>query len=131
MMSEGNGFATRDAFLGPAKRRFTDVEIETLGKVRIRSLTELERSKFEASMRAKNGEVSNVKLVDMKARLIVLCVVDGEGNPLLTHRDIDQLLQQDSKVTNELVDAIQAHCGFTKTDIEELEKNCGATATGS
>ncbi len=130
-MSEGNGFATRDAFLGPAKRRFTEAEIENLGKVRIRSLTELERSKFEASMRAKDGQVSNVKLVDMKARLIVLCVVDGDGNPLLTHRDIDQILQQDSKVTNELVDRIQEHCGFTKADIEDLEKNCAPTPTGN
>ncbi len=130
-MSEGNGYATRDAFLGPAKRRFTEAEVEGLGKVRIRSLTELERSKFEASMRAKNGEVSNLKLVDMKARLIVLCVVDGDGNPLLTHRDIDQILQQDSEVTNEVVDQIQEHCGFTKSDIEELEKNCAATPTGN
>jgi len=130
-MSETNGFITRDALLRPAVRRFKTIEIADWGKFRIRSLTELERSRFEASIRDKRGQVSNTKLIDLKCRLIVLCVVDGDGNQLLSNSDIDTLRNQDAKFTNELVDAIQTHCGITESDMEELEKNSEATADAS
>ncbi len=113
----------RDALLGAPARRFAEVAIEGLGRVRIRSLTELERSRIEASMRDKKGNLSSSRMVDLKCRLIVDSVVDGEGNPLFTNSDIDRIRQQDSKVTNSLVEAIQAHCGWSDSDLEDLEKN--------
>lgn len=116
-------FVTRDAILAPLKRRFQEVEVAGWGKFRLRSLNELERSKFEASIRDKQGRVVNNKLVDLKCRLIVLCVVDENGDPLLTDADINALRQQDSKYTNTLVEAIQKHCGISDADMEELEKN--------
>ena len=121
----------RDALLGAAPRRFVTVEIENLGNVRIRSLTELERSRIEASMRDKKGNLSSSRMLDLKCRLIVDCVVDANGNPLFTNSDIDRIRQQDSKVTNELVDAIQAHCGWSDEDLEDVEKNSAATAGGN
>lgn len=119
---------SRDALLGAAPRRFAVVPIEGLGNVRIRSLTELERSRIEVSMRDKRGNLSSAKSMDLKSRLIVDCVVDAQGNQLYTNNDIQHLRRQDSKVTNALVDAIQAHCGWSDDDIEDLEKNSGATA---
>lgn len=116
-------FCTREQMLSAPKRRFTEVDIADWGKFRIRSLTELERSKFEASIRDKQGRVSNNKLLDLKCRLIVLCVVDANGDTILTNADIDALREQDSYRTNALVDAIQKHCGFSDSDIEDLEKN--------
>lgn len=130
-MSEGNGFITRDAILAPAKRRFAEVAIRSWGKFRIRSLTELERSRFEASIRDKRGQVIADKMVDLKCRLIVLAVVDNEGNQLLTNSDIEQLRQQDSKLTNELVDFIQKHCGISDVDLEDLEKNSEPTSVAA
>ncbi len=120
-MSEG--LFSKDALLGPAKRRFATVEIADLGKVRIRSLTEGERSRIETSMMGKAGEVNANKLVDLKCRMIVECVVDDDGNQVFSKTDIDRLRQQDCKVTNDISDAIQSHCGFSKTDLENLEKN--------
>ena len=114
---------TREAILSAPKRRFTEITIADWGTFRIRSLTELERSRFESSIRDKQGRINNNKLLDLKCRLIVLCVVDGDGNPLLTEADIAALREQDSLRTNTLVEAIQKHCGFSDTDIEDLEKN--------
>lgn len=116
-------FASRESILAAPKRRFTTVDIPEWGCFRIRSLTELERSRFEASIRDKKGQVSNSKLLDLKCRLIVLCVVDADGNTILTDADIPALREQDSRRTNTLVDAIQEHCGFSDSDVEELEKN--------
>jgi hypothetical protein len=114
---------SRDALLGAAVRRFAEVDIDGLGRARIRSLTELERSRIEASMRDKKGQLSSSRMVDLKCRLIVDAVVDAESNPLFTNSDIERIRQQDSKVTNALVEAIQAHCGWSDSDLEELEKN--------
>lgn len=94
----------------------------------MRSLSELERSRFEASCRDKKGQVAPTKLLDMKCRMIVLAAVDGEGNQIFTNSDVDQLRQQDSKFTNALVDEIQKHWGVTDDDLEDLEKNCEPTA---
>lgn len=115
--------ATREHLLAAPKRRFAEVEIPGWGTVRIRSLSELERSRFEASIRDKRGQVSASKLIDLKCRLIVLCVVDTDGNPILSNNDIEQLRQQDSRLTNLLTEKIQEHCGITDNDIEEMEKN--------
>lgn len=112
-----------DALLGAAPRRFATVSIESLGNVRIRSLTELERSRIEASMRDKKGQVAGAKILDLKCRMIVECLVDANGNQLFTNKDIERIRQQDSKVTNAIVDAIQAHCGWTDDDVEDIEKN--------
>lgn len=130
-MSEGNGYINRDAILQRKPRRYRDVEVDGWGKFRIRSITEAERSRFEASIRDKNGQVSSSKMVDLKSRLIVLCVVDANGDPLLQNSDIAVLREQDSRFTNELVEAIQAHCGYSTTDLEDLEKNSAATSGAS
>lgn len=122
-MSESNGYATREALLGPLKRRFADVDIAGWGKVRLRSLSELERSRIEASMLDKKGQLSSTKIVDIKCRWIVAAVVDGDGNPILTNSDIPQLQQQDSSLTDSLMEAIKGHCGISDRDLEELEKN--------
>lgn len=115
--------ATRDQILCAGKRRFREVEVPGWGAFRIRSMTELERSRFEASILDKKGQVASGKLVDQKCRLIVLCVVDENGDPLLTNNDIDTLRQVDSAFTNKLVEAIQEHCGFSDRDWEEITKN--------
>ena len=113
----------KDALLGAAKRRFAVMPIDGLGNVRIRSLTELERSRLEASVRDKKGNLSSAKMLDLKCRLIVLCVVDEQGNQLFTNSDIERLGQQDSRITNALVEAIQTHCGWSEGDLEAIEKN--------
>jgi hypothetical protein len=130
-MSETNGFAKREAILARKPRRIKTVEIPGWGKFRIRSLTELERSRFEATIRDKSGQVSSTKMIDLKCRLIVLCVVDENSDPLLTNADIEELRQQDSMLTNALVEEIQAHCGYSDTDLGELEKNLERTPAAS
>lgn len=131
-MSEQNGFITREAALQRKPRRFAEIEIEGWGKFRIRSLTERERSaQFEASIRGANGQVVHRKLGDLKCQLIVLTVVDADGNLLFTNNDIPELREQDSALTNTLVDFIHKHCRINATDLEELEKNSAATSAAS
>ena len=47
-MSESNGFATREALIGKASRRYIDIRVPSGHKVRLQSLSEGEMAAVEA-----------------------------------------------------------------------------------
>ena len=120
-MSESNGYADKASILGANKRRFRDVDVPLIGKVRIRSLTERERSEYEAGFLDGSGNVSS--LVDSKVRLIVLCVCNAEGHRLFTDEEATVLSDVDAVVTNTLADECRRLSGFSDEDVGKLEKN--------
>lgn len=127
-----SSFLGRDQLLAKTKRRFSEATLPDGDKVRIRSLTERERSKYESETLNKKGELNQAKLADAKRRLIAICVCDSEGNTILTADDVRSLEEVDSAVTQTLYDAIRQHCGFDQRDVEELVKNSeGAPAAAS
>lgn len=126
-MSESNGLATRESLLANTARRFEIFELPDGSKVRVRSLTELERQKYELASLSKKGELLQSRLLTMKCRLIVLCIVDADGNPVFTDADVSALQEQDSQLTNALADVCQHHAGISDADIEGLEKNSVST----
>lgn len=129
-MSESNGFVTRDVLLGRFVRRFKPVDVR-LGRFRLRSVNEAERSRFEASLKDKNGNLSMSRSLDLKCRAIVLGVDDGNGNQMYSNSDIEFIRQQDSRDVNELAMAIVDFWGLIGDDIEDLEKNLEATVGAS
>jgi hypothetical protein len=123
-MSETKGtLTTRDTFLRPAKRRFAHVDLPDGQRVRIRSLTEREKSEFEADILTTKGVPSRNRIADANRRLIVLTLVDENGDLLLQPGDVASLEQLDGAVTGYLADEIGRHCGFAGSDIEGLVKN--------
>jgi hypothetical protein len=102
-MSEENGLATANQlFNSVGRRRYEELTIPTSGlRVRIRSLTERELSRYQSATIASTGTgLKRSKLEDASRRLIVLCLVDGEGNPLLRDRDVARLAEWDSADTS-------------------------------
>lgn len=124
-MSEENGYADKSQILAANKRRFADVDVAGVQRLRIRSLTEKERSKYEADFLDTEGKATN--LVTGKARLIILCVCDASGRRLFSDADIAAILEMDAVVTNSITDACRSHCGFTDADVEDLAKNLKPT----
>lgn len=121
-MSETNGYATPDLLFGsPVKRRFADVQVEGLGKFRIRSLTDLEKSSYDAAAINKDGKFNRMAAVSANARICVLCCVDGEGNPIFCDEHIGKLQELDAGALGELADECRRHCGFV--EIDEAAKN--------
>ena len=114
-----NNYLSADDLVKTRARRYRDVEIEGSGKVRIRSLTERERSAFEAEITTIKGRVKQIARV----KLLALCLVDSNGDALLTDDQVTRLLDQDSKLTGDIFNACLEHVGLTENDIEELEKN--------
>lgn len=130
-MTTTNGYATRDVFLAPAKRRFKDVMLPVRGiKLRIRSLMEREKEEYEAAF-FRGDTVRKDKLVDSRRRLIVLCLCDADGQPILSNADLDSLKDLDGADIAHLARECEEHCGFKPGEIEATEKNSEAVRAGS
>lgn len=106
-----NGYAGASELLAMTARRYEDVPTPA-GLFRIQSLTEKERAHLETKM---NDEAEL-----FRGSLIAMCVVDGDGNRILTEDQAQQLLDVDSRVTSIITDAIGELCGAIN---EETEKN--------
>ena len=112
-------FATRDnLFATKSLRRYTTVEVNG-GMYRLQSLTEGEKSRYEASIVNSKGVTSK----DARKRLLILMLVDAEGERLLTSADMDALEEVDGLVTSTLFTAAIRHAGFDQSDIDELVGN--------
>lgn len=127
-MTMSNGFAGKDYFFAAAKRRFKEVALADGNKVRIRSLTAAEWADIDArNVDMKKGGLSAVGLRNSDLRMIVAAVVDGEGNPVFTDGDLQQLGQIDAGIVVPLVKAIKEHSGL-RQDVEDALKNLSTTA---
>ena len=122
-MSEGNGFATRDDFFAATKRRYKEVPLWTGKKARIRSIFENEFQEIDVrNIDFRKGGLSAVGIRSSNARLIVLTVCDGQGEPLFTEQDVSKISSLDSALVEPLVREIREHCGL-RQDADELLKN--------
>lgn len=127
-MSESNGYVTRDMLLARVPRRFKDVQVPGLGKVRIRSLTEAEVQKIEQPnyrIKGKTGTaaVNLDKLADQTLRYIAAAVVDGNGDAILSNADVDDLRQKDKGMIDFLYREIESFCGLEDSSAVEKKES--------
>jgi hypothetical protein len=133
-MSETNGLATAEQLMAVAgKRRYYELTLPTSKlRVRIRSLTERELSKYQTATIASAGTgIKRSRLEDATRRLIVMCLVDGEGNQVFTDADVPKLADWDAADTSCLYDDCAKHCGINRQDIEDLVGNSEGIPAGS
>lgn len=116
-MSE-NGYATRDDLFGkPTERRFKDVTVDGK-KFRLRSLTAGELNPWAAKSQTEEGAAT------AGPRLIVLMVVNADGQRILGDQDVKNVLAMDAAVVAELARHCQEHSGqLDEEAIEGIEKN--------
>ena len=118
---------TKSDLLKKAVRRYQEFTLTIGGDqktCRIQSLNEKERSDYEAATEsAKTKAAKAARWKDSKRRLIVLCVVDADGNLILNMADITQLENVDSHITSTIFSKCIEHVGFTDEDVEVLAGN--------
>ena len=135
-MSENETLASAaELFPSKAKRRYRIEKLPVLGrKVRIQSLMEREQAEFETAIIAQGGGTNRLvkaRLLDANRRLIALCLVDGEGQRLLTDNEARKIATWDAADSNFLTDVCKQHCGLNSDAIEELVKNSAETGDES
>lgn len=94
------------------------------GEVRLRSLTGAERDQYEAdSIKTGKGGRREHNLSNLRARLIALCAIDDNGNPLFTRGDVMRLGQKSALALERLFDEATKLNGMSDEDVEELAGN--------
>lgn len=121
-----------DLFCSPLRRRYSVVgPLPVMGcHCRIRSLTEREMSSYQSAIFQSSG-MKKARLEDAGRRLIALCLVDDQGNPICTPEHVATMADWDAADSHFLYNACAAHCGIKAEEIEDLVKNCEATSDGS
>lgn len=89
----------------------------------LRTLSAAERDVYETEIfEYKKREVIFNRL-NIKARLLVRCIANEQGNRIFADNQVDALGNKSAKVLNRLFDIAQKLNGLTVEDVEELEKN--------
>jgi hypothetical protein len=124
---------TKEMFLRSYKPPVEDVPLPELGPgvvIRVRGMTTRERSDFERQFMSKSGERIPGRTQEMRERLLVWACVDENNAPLFSLSDIRAIGEQNSVVTERIVDVAQRLCGMGKVNAEEIEKNSEETPAG-
>ena len=124
---------TKEMFLRSYKPPVEEVPLPELGPgvvIRVRGMTTRERSDFERQFMSKSGERIPGRTQEMRERLLVWACVDENNVPLFSMSDIRAIGEQNSVVTERIVDVAQRLCGMGKVNAEEIEKNSEETPAG-
>ena len=88
--------------------------------VRLRTLTSGERDKFESDSMIQKGANTRMNLVNMRARLIVLCAVDEGGHRIFRNEDVTALGAKSSLALDRLFNEARKLNGMSQEDVAEL-----------
>ena len=120
-------FLTRDQIVEADDTEYDTVPCpEWGGDVRLKSIKGRQRDEYEQSLIVERGGNRSMNLRNARAKLIVLCAVDEQGNLLFTPDDLNVLGRKNAKPLDRLFDACRKLAGLTDDDVEKLTENFGA-----
>ncbi|MFF8831388.1 hypothetical protein [Streptomyces sp. NPDC015131] len=112
----------RDQILAAGKKRRTEeFEVpEWDGSVLLREMTGAQRDAFEASMveMKKGKQVPN--LANLRARLVMLCIVNEDGEQLFNPKDLRELGDMPAKGLQRVFNKCNEMNGLSDEDVKEL-----------
>lgn len=126
-----SGALTRDDILHADDLPVEKVDVpEWGGHVYVRGLTGAERDAYESEIvRARDGgdgdDDVEVNLENIRARLLVRCLVDEAGERLFTEADVEALGAKSGSAVQRCWERARQLSGITRRDVDELEKNSG------
>ena len=119
-------FATKDAFFAGALQRQTEVVfIAGIGNVMVRGMTAKERDQYETSCIVQKNGKRNFNLIDARAKLVMLTVVDENNDRLFDASDVSRLSGMPASVIDKLFTVAQKLSGISDEDIDELGLDSG------
>jgi len=123
----------RGAILNASDEKFENVETPEWGEgayVRVRGLTSEDRDAWETSLQQEKADPKNprrkIYVTDtrnLRAKLVVRCVVDANGQPVFTDGDVVHLGKRSAAVVDRIFAVAQRLSGIGEDDLEKLEGN--------
>jgi len=93
------------------------------GDVFVRTLTGAERDAFEQSCVSNKGKSKDINLVNIRARLCVLCICEENGMRLFNAKDVEALGKKSAAALDLLFSVAQRLNGLGNEDVEDLVGN--------
>lgn len=121
---------TRAEFLGLKETEFQDVPLGGGRAVRVRTLSEKERSEHELSVLDKEGNWSRKLASEQRVRLLARCLVNQDGSRMFGDNEYFLLREVLGKYAGLVYTAARKLNGFSDSDVEELEKNSDTAPAG-
>lgn len=125
--SKPAGLLTKEEILGALDIETRRVEVpEWGGAVLVRGLSGAERDRFEdESLERRGKKATDVRanLANIRARLVALTLVDGDGKLLFTAGDIKALGNKSASALARVYDVAARLSGLTDEDVDELAGN--------
>ena len=116
----------RDAILAADDMTFEVVDVpEWGGKVRVRSLSGTERDAYEVAITRQRGTDVTLNLVNARAKLVVLTVVDDAGQRVFSDDDVAEVGKKNAHALNRIFEVAQRLAGLTDADVKELSAALG------
>jgi hypothetical protein len=100
------------------------------GSVRVRGLTGAERDAFEGEVIQRNGRDVTTNTRNMRARLVVMSVIDEEGKRLFGFPDIEALGAKSARALDRIFGVAMRLSGLRDEDVEELTERFAETPSG-
>ena len=97
--------------------------LEWGGEVLVRGLTGTERDALEASMIDKKGKTTEVRLQNLRAKLVSMSVVDEHGNRVFSAEDVEALGKKAAVALERVFEVARRLSGLTSEDVDEITKN--------
>lgn len=117
---------SRDAILTVDDFAFEDVEVpEWGGVVRVGCMSAYEKSRYEESLIIGKGKKRQTSLLNARARLVALCIIDEDGKRLFSETDIQALGSKNAGAMERVANVAMRLNGFTDDDMDDLTENFG------
>ncbi|HYF94419.1 MAG TPA: hypothetical protein VD969_19545 [Symbiobacteriaceae bacterium] len=117
-------YLTRDAILKATDLPTEPVDVpEWGGTVLVRGLNGAERDAYEASMVKQVGKEAKMNMENMRAKLVAMCIVDGDGKRIFTQADAEALGKKSGNVLQRVFLVAQRLSGLATADLEISAKN--------
>jgi hypothetical protein len=97
--------------------------------MRLRGMTGTERDRWEASMQPR-GNSKKPNLENFRARLIIQCAVDQDGNRIFNAGDAKMIGSKSAKAISRVFDKCQEMNGLSESDVEDLTEDFGDDPNG-
>ena len=115
---------TREQILDAQDLQTEVVEVpEWGGSVKVQGMTGRERDAFEAEIIDRKGKDFSVNMQNIRAKLVVLSLVNGDGQHVFNDKDVFALGKKSAIALDRVFTVAQELSGISKEDVEELAKN--------
>lgn len=124
---------TRDEILAADDIAFETVEVPEWGKradgtakkVRIKCMTSTERDAWENSLivMGARGQGQKVSMLDVRAKLLALTIVDVAGNSQFNLADVEALGRKSAAAADRVFEVSKKLSRVSDDDVEEIIKN--------